>query len=280
MPCIKKVLNSSVVLVEDTPDHEYIILDKGIGYGRKPGQKIETSGQGRIFVPVAKDDRSQLMELLEGIPSVYLEVCHKIVDYAQKEMNTKLNPHIYLSLTDHLNFAVQRIQEGMVLTNRVFWEIKSFYPREFKIGLYGLQVMKDTMEIELPEEEAANIAFHIVNATKEQESQYDAIRASKLMRQIVSIITYSLQIELNQDSIHYSRFISHIQYFCERFFSKKLLDSDEDTMYLYIQKQYPQSLKVAERVREYLVKEYDCSIPNEEIAYLAVHIQRLNTRSS
>lgn len=278
MLCIKKVLNSSVVLVENTSGHEYIVLDKGIGYGRKPGQEIEVSGQGKIFVPVIKDDQSQLIELLEGIPSDYLEVCHKIVDYAQKEMKTKLNPHIYLSLTDHLHFAAQRIQEGLIVTNRVFWEIKSFYPREFKVGMYGIQCMKESLGVELPEDEAANIAFHIVNATKEKESQYDAIRASKLMKQIVSIVTYSSQIELDQTSIHYSRFISHIQYFCERFFSQKMLDNEEDTMYLYIQEKYPGSLNIAERVRAYLANEYQQMIPNEEIAYLAIHIHRLNTK--
>ncbi|WKK93441.1 CAT RNA binding domain-containing protein [Clostridioides difficile] len=32
---IKKVLNSSVVLVHDTKDNEFILLGKGIGYGKK-----------------------------------------------------------------------------------------------------------------------------------------------------------------------------------------------------------------------------------------------------
>ena len=34
---IKKVLNSSVVLVEDDTKAEFVLLGKGIGFGKKPG---------------------------------------------------------------------------------------------------------------------------------------------------------------------------------------------------------------------------------------------------
>ena len=38
---IRKVLNSSVVLVQEDNGEESILLGKGIGYGRKPGQTID-----------------------------------------------------------------------------------------------------------------------------------------------------------------------------------------------------------------------------------------------
>ncbi|WP_300366667.1 CAT RNA binding domain-containing protein [uncultured Subdoligranulum sp.] len=38
---IRKVLNSSVVLVQDESGEESILLGKGIGYGRRPGQSID-----------------------------------------------------------------------------------------------------------------------------------------------------------------------------------------------------------------------------------------------
>lgn len=37
---IKKVLNLSVVLVYDIKDNEFILLGKGIGYGKKIGEYI------------------------------------------------------------------------------------------------------------------------------------------------------------------------------------------------------------------------------------------------
>ena len=42
---IQKVLNSSVVLVQDDSGEESILLGKGIGYGRKAGEPIDGSPQ-------------------------------------------------------------------------------------------------------------------------------------------------------------------------------------------------------------------------------------------
>lgn len=84
MPQIKKVLNSSVILVSNERNEEYIILQKGIGYGRKPGQNVEVLDDSRIFVPVAEADRSQLLELLSEIQPIYLEIAQNIVAYAEK----------------------------------------------------------------------------------------------------------------------------------------------------------------------------------------------------
>ncbi len=278
MPQIKKVLNSSVILVSDEQEKEYIILQKGIGYGRKSGQIVELSGESQIFVPLSSTDRNQFLELLKEIPVAYLELSQKIVTYAENQLHTKLNEHIYLALTDHLHFAVERFKEKVVITNRVFWELKTFYPKEYQIGLYALDIVREKLGINLPEEEAANVAFHIVNAQKDEDVQYDAMRAAKLIGKIVTLVTYLMKCQPDKESIHYSRFISHLQYFAERFFSDKMLDSPDDFLYEQIEKGYPKALNCAERVRTLVLKEYDKAITNEEVVYLAVHIQRLISR--
>ena len=278
MPQIKKVLNSSVILVSDEQEKEYIILQKGIGYGRKPGEKVELSEESQIFVPLSSTDRNQFLELLKEIPAAYLELSQKIVAYAENQLHTKLNEHIYLALTDHLHFAVERFKEKVVITNRVFWELKTFYPKEYQIGLYALEIVREKLGIDLPEEEAANVAFHIVNAQKDEDVQYDAMRAAKLIGKIVTLVTYLMKCQPDKESIHYSRFISHLQYFAERFFSDRMLDSPDDFLYEQIEKGYPKALNCAERVRTLVLKEYDKAITNEEVVYLAVHIQRLISR--
>lgn len=278
MPQIKKVLNSSVILVSDEQDKEYIVLQKGIGYGRKPGQAVELSQESQIFVPFSQADRSQLLELLSEIPSDYLEMSQKVVTYAEQQLNTVLNAHIYLTLTDHLYFAVERFRKKMIITNRVFWELKTFYPKEYQIGIYALDVVKEKLRLALPVEEAANVAFHIVNAQKDEDVQYDAMRAAKLIGKIVTLVTYLMKCQPDKESIHYSRFISHLQYFAERFFTDKMLDSPDKFLYEQIEKGYPMALACAEKVRTLILKEYGKSITDEEVVYLAVHIQRLASR--
>lgn len=56
------------------------------------------------------------------------------------------------------------------------------------------------------------------------------------------------------------------------------MDSDDDFLYRQMQTGYPKAVSCAEKVRTLICKEYDKMISNEEVAYLAVHIQRLAER--
>ncbi|MFR3430469.1 MAG: CAT RNA binding domain-containing protein [Holdemanella porci] len=51
---IKKVLNSSVVLVSDHENNEFILLGKGIGYGKKVGESIDQSASNQIYCSCGK----------------------------------------------------------------------------------------------------------------------------------------------------------------------------------------------------------------------------------
>ena len=272
---IRKVLNSSVVLVQDENGEESILLGKGIGYGRRPGETIDRQPSDRVFIPLSNPDAQPMIELFSSIPPVYLELTQDIVADAETSMGVTLSPHIYLMLTDHLHFAVERQKKGIVVTNRVFWEIKHFYRREFEVGLRGLRRTSALLGVDLPEEEAGNIAFHIVNARQDVGAGGDAMKAALLIGELTNIVTYRMHTSLNTESIHFSRFISHLQFFADRFFSGKLMDSEDDFLFRQMQSGYPEATDCAERIRTFLLRKYNVFLPNEETAYLALHIARL-----
>ena len=296
---IQKVLNSSVVLVQDDSGEESILLGKGIGYGRKAGEPIERQPSDRVFLPLSNPDAQPMLELFSSIPASYLELTQDIVDDAEQSLGVKLSAHIYLLLTDHLHFAVERQQKGLVVTNRIFWEmnvsydsihnfrvhpymlaffeIKHFYPKEYAVGQRGLQKVKAKLGIELPDEEAGNIAFHIVNARQDPQAGYDAMRAAQLIGELSNIVTYSMHCPVSTESIHYARFVSHLQYFAERFFSGKLMDSEDDFLFQQMQQNYPAAVTCAEKIRTFVLRKYGVFLPNEETAYLALHVARLTS---
>lgn len=277
MAIIEKVLNSSVVLAKNSKNEEVIILGKGIGYGKKPGQEVESGPDERVFIPLKSKDGNQLKEILDEIPADYLEVCHEIVTYAEHTLGTTLNKHVYLALTDHLFYAVQRKEKNINILNKLYWNVLNFYPKEFSVGVYGIKCIKEKTGVELSEEEAANIAFHIINASKQKESNYDAIRASKLIKSIVTTVTYYMKIDMDHSSINYTRFINHLQFFVERFFADEMLDGDS-RIYRLMMEESPQAIECAERIRTLTQKEYNKFITDEEVAYLAVHIHRICSR--
>ena len=68
---IQKVLNSSVVLVQDDSGEESILLGKGIGYGRKAGEPIERQPSDRVFLPLSNPDAQPMLELFSSIPTLW-----------------------------------------------------------------------------------------------------------------------------------------------------------------------------------------------------------------
>ena len=66
--------------------------------------------------------------------------------------------------TDHIYFAISRMKHGTSYHNALIWEIKKFYTTEYQIGMYGVNLIKERLGIELNEDEAGSIALHFVNA--------------------------------------------------------------------------------------------------------------------
>ena len=272
---IKKVLNSSVVLVHDTKDNEFILLGKGIGYGKKTGEYICGSIDNQMFVPVENTKSKQFLELMDDIPVDILKITQEIIVEAEKLLNSSFNKNLYLILADHFNFAIERMRKGIKITNRVFWEIKNYYPNEFKVGMVAIYMVEERLGIQLPEEEAANIAFHFANAMASDGNSYDTIKYAKVIGEIINIFIFSLNRTLDKKSMHYMRFITHIKFFVERFFSDSMLSSGDDLLFNQMKRSNPKEMLIALKVRDFLEKKYGKKLTNEEIAFLVVHIARV-----
>ena len=71
---------------------------------------------------------------------------------------------MYVTLTDHINSAVERYQNGISLKNMMRHEIRKFYPQEYRIGCQAIEWIEKKTGIDLGEDEAAFIAMHIVSS--------------------------------------------------------------------------------------------------------------------
>lgn len=275
MYTIKKVLNSSVVLVTDRDGHEFILLGKGIGYGKKPGAEVPQSEGDQVFVPVEEGRAGQMGELMGSMPPEIVEVTQEVVRESECMLSCELSPAIYLLLADHLNFALERVRQGMTITNRVFWEIKNYYPEEFRAGMLGVRLVEERLGIALPEEEAANIAFHIANARGSDSSTYDAARYAKVIGKLINLVVFSLNRPIDSTGIHYRRFVTHVKYFVERYFTAHQLDGDDDALFLQMAARYEREMNIAYKLKEFMEREYGEVVTRDELVYLAVHIWRL-----
>lgn len=216
-----------------------------------------------------------IKKVLDSIPPIFLEITQKIVKKAEHDLNSKLNMSIYFTLSDPLNFSVERLKKNINITNRVYWEIKNYYPQEFQIGVYAIDLIKEILNIKLPEEEAANVAFHLINAQSKDNESKDGMKYAKIIGGIVNLVRYSIGGTIKTEGVHYDRFITHVKFFAERYFKNEMLHDENEEMFKQIAALYPESMEVAFKVKDYIKKVYGNYIPKDELTYLAVHINRL-----
>lgn len=271
MQIIKKVLNSSVVLVEDERGVERVLLGKGIGFGAKPGEAVDEQSTDRVFVALADTAQRNLVELLAQIPGEYVELTREIVADAVAS-GLDLDPHVYLTLTDHLHFAVERHRRGLVVVNRLAWELRTVYPVEYAVGSRAVDTLRDRLGVDVPSEEAANIAFHLANAAN-GGAGVDTMHVVRLISAVTTIVTNTTGIAFGDD-LHSTRFLVHIQFFAERLFAGAMLHSDDGFLFASMSERHPRATATAERVRTFVRTQHDIVIPDEEVAYLALHIAR------
>ena len=272
---IDKIINKNLIRTFDNNGKEILVMGCGLGFQKKIGDTIDRSKIEKIYAIENKNDSNKLMNLLSEIPLEYIQVSNEIISYAKYSLGKRLNDNIYISLTDHISFAIERYKQGLNFKNALLWEIKRFYNHEFLIGKEALTIIKKRLDIMLSEDEAASIALHIVNAQLNSRDMNDTLDITKMIQNILNIVKFHFNIELDEYSLHYERFITHLKFFAQRILSGKVVKSDDANFCEMIKEQYKDAYLCAEKVKKYILKEFNHEISDEEIMYLTVHIKRI-----
>ncbi|MEO2258201.1 PRD domain-containing protein [Paenibacillus amylolyticus] len=275
-----KILNSSIVLARrGEDDKEVIVMGKGIGYRSKPGDVMGEDEIEKIYVLENETISSDLTALMKETPKEYLILADEIISYAKHTLSRHLSDHLYVALTDHLYMAMKRFKDNMTIQNRMLWEVKKFYPQEFSIGLHGLSLIQKQLGLSLPEEEAANIAFHLVNAQQNDDNMNQVMLMTNTVKDVLNIIKIHYQVELDTHSINYSRFLTHLQFFIQRLFEHKTLNTQDHELFEQIANKYPQEEACVLLIKDYIEARFEHTISNEEMMYLIIHINRVMSRN-
>lgn len=273
---VVKVLNNSLVLALDEKGQETILMGKGIGYQKSIGYQFQENEIEKVFILKDKEMSRNIIRLASETDSVYFELAKTVIDYAEEVFHMKLMDHIYLSLTDHLSFAAQRVRDGIVLRNFYTMEMKKFNPNEFQVGEYAVTLMNEQLGMEIPMDEAGNIAFHFINAQYQHPYNSQNLMIAGTVNDLLDIVKYSFGISYQEDSTAYSRFVTHLRLFAQRLVSRKLLPEDKsDLLYDQIYSVCSEEFGCVEKIQIYVMDKFHQTLSNQENMYLALHIHRV-----
>ncbi|WP_099223892.1 BglG family transcription antiterminator LicT [Listeria costaricensis] len=277
---IKKILNNNVVVAENSGGKEIVVMGRGLAFQKKIGDIVDESCIEKTFVMETNELSEKLSELISEIPMEHLKVADDIVSYAKEALNADLSDNIYLTLTDHINFAISRYKQGINLKNALLWEIKKFYQPEFQVGLKALGIIQERLGFILDEDEAGFIALHIVNARQDGQQMTNTLAMTQIVQDILSIVTYHFGMMLDETSLNYTRFVTHLQYFAQRMLRNEVIESGDDFLYEQVQKKYPEAFRCTEKINAYLVNTHQTKLTRDEQVYLTIHIYRVTERNT
>lgn len=213
--------------------------------------------------------------MAQHIPEEYFEVSEKIIEYAKKNIDRQLNDIIYVTLTDHIYSACERYSKKIYLKHAMFWDIKRLYKQEFKVARMALEKINTTFNVELDEGEAAFIAQHFINAQLGDDVS-DIEELTSLINSVMDIVKTRFMVSLDEEGLQYGRFITHLKFFGFRFLNGKCASDQRDVeLFDILAKKYPDSLGCLDEIDQFLKRQYQKKLIDEEKLYLLIHIEKM-----
>lgn len=268
---IRKVLNHNTVIVIGCEDNqEYLIMGKGVGFGKKVSEQIECRPEDTIYSLQESTERGDAKELVKSVPPVYLEVAAGLLQEAQKVFG-KIDKRILFPLADHIAFAVARIRNQEQISNPLTEDIRILFHMEFKVAQSAVPVLREKMQVELDEDEVGYIALHIHSAIEDAKVS-DAMQMAMAVRECVSLIEAEIGKPIEVMSLSYNRLMNHIRYMVARTMSGEQLKVNMND---YMGVKFPQAFQMAKTICEKIGRNLKCELNEVEIGYLAMHIERV-----
>ncbi|HHW56882.1 MAG TPA: PRD domain-containing protein [Clostridia bacterium] len=266
-----KVLNNNVCMAKDEKDTECIVVGKGIGFGKRAGDIIEEDKLEKVFYVQENTNKIKFSELMEKIRGEVIGIAEEIIAMAERTKGKKLNEHIHIALADHIAFAIERTKMGIEIKNPFNIEINALYKDDYNIASKAIELIKERLNVFLPEDETGFIALHI-HAALENAGLSTTLKNTRLISKLVSTIEKQLGKHIDRDSIDYIRLITHLRFAIDRVekdtpVANELLDM--------IKKKFKKAWKIAKEIAIEIEEELEKKVPEGEIGYLAIHIQRL-----
>jgi transcriptional antiterminator len=268
---IEKVLNhNTVIAIETERSEEFLVLAKGIGFGKKVAEFIEITKDAKVYSLSETTERGSAKELAKQISPMYLEIANEVLE-AAGQFFSDIDRSIIFPLADHLEFAVKRIKGHEDISNPLLDDIKVLFYAEYKAAESVRSILMNEIGIEPSDDEIGYIALHIHSAiSSDKVSQ--SVQIAKAVRECVSVIQEQTGKKISVDSLSYNRMMNHIRYMVARVQHNEPLKLSMNEM---VQGNYPEAFEMSRKICEGLGESLGVELDEKEIGYLAIHIERV-----
>lgn len=274
---VVKSFNNNILLVREN-GKEKILFQKGIGFGKRPGDLVEKGTVvEKIFIIADKDNQRNFNEILNRVDTKLIALVEEVIAEITDELGEELNENIHIGLVDHLFYAIKRLEDKEEIQNPFLVEIETLYGREFSMACRLANRINEELGVGIPEGEKGFIALHIHSARNNGKLS-NTIKYSFLSNSIIEHVEGRLKIKIDRKSLDYARFLTHIRFAIERIITDSPIKND---LIDVIKEKYGLSYKIAKETKSIICKVLEISdVSEDEVAYLAMHIERFRASVS
>mgnify|MGYP004629834173 FL=1 len=269
---VSKVLNNNgVIAINMDENQEYVLLGKGVGFGKKVSQRFEAPAECTLYRLAQDTERGSAKELVKGMDPEFLEIADEILKEAEKTFGESLDRKILFPLADHIAFAVARIRRNEQISNPLTEDIKVLFYSEFKVAEILKKILMERYGIQIDDNETGYVALHIHSALGDEKVSV-AMQTARAVRECIQMIEKATGKTIDVISLSYNRLMNHVKYMVARASTGETLKLDMND---YIEEKYPGSYQIAADVCRSLGRSLGRDLDETEIGYLAIHIERV-----
>lgn len=272
---VKKVLNNNVVIATHG-FQEVIVVGLGIGFNARPMRAIQPKLIEKVF-ELQREDLVKTSQLAKDIPeSDFLDI-YRIIETVVEETKMKLNPHAYVTLVDHIHFAMQRFNSGQDIRNMMLFDLKILYEEAYAFSEKLLNYINEKFQIHLPLDEVGFLTMHVVNGTNQDINNQSSLMTDAIFDCLNLIRDYYL-ISLKLDTLQTQRIMVHIKMLMQRVLGGTQVDDTEKVLYNVFD-EFGKAYNCAQQIQHYIEQRFKVNVNTQELVYLTIHLHRLEMSS-
>lgn len=273
---VQKLLNNNVVVAIDGDGRERVLMGRGIGFQLKHEGRVDPSKVEKTFVLEQGSDTAHAQKLLTDAPYALVQAVLHAVDQAERELGRDLGRRLPLAVIDHVNYVVERLDQGIRIPGTSMPELRILHPDESRVAERMAASIATSLGRELPPEEGVFLTMHLLNATRDEPNGTAALLFRRVQH-VVRTVETGLGVSLDTESPDYARFILHVRFLLQRLVNRAMLTSGDSSFFEFAKHRYPRAFGIAEGVKGYVLAATGSTLTDEEVLYLTVHVERLAT---
>lgn len=244
-----------------------------MGFPATPYELEDTSSIQTVFHHVD----NEVLTAVSPIKPEVMAAAVEIANLAAKTLDCDLNRNLFLTLADHLQFAIERTEDDILIENPLASTVQAIYTKEYGVGEQSIGIVRERCGVELPRTEACSIAMHIVTAEAGGEfdnNLHDFQKAMSSIDEITYIVEECLGIQIDRASYNYNRFAIHVRYLIKRLTNGESASSQNKGLFARAAKDFPEVSACTNLICDYLKERYGRTCGSEERLYLMMYINR------